>query len=158
MNPRPADRVYVMCARRLRRKMMNYIHHHRHHRHSPLIVQVAGSEPSSAAQDNKHDAFNALMLGPVYIERQCQRCDYSAMKLAVLFSLKSMETLENGLQTHSGASLQSCRSIDTDAWYKWALTKREKNTLFNTMNIILLQTERARYPLKQYRSSYGSNM
>ena len=33
-------------------------YHHR--RHSPLIAQAAGSEPSSAAQDNEHDAFNAL--------------------------------------------------------------------------------------------------
>ena len=41
--------------------------------------------------------------------------------LAILFSLKSMETLENGLQTHSGASLASCHSVDADAWCKWAL-------------------------------------
>ena len=41
----------------------------------------------------------------VYTERQ--RCDNSAMTLALLLSLKSMETLENGLQTHSGVSLQS---------------------------------------------------
>ena len=32
-----------------------------------------------------------------------------------------METLGKGLQTHYGASSQSCRSIDADAWYKWAL-------------------------------------
>ena len=35
--------------------------------------------------------------------------------------LKSMETLENGLQPHSGASLQSCCSVDADAWWKQAL-------------------------------------
>ena len=29
-----------------------------------------------------------------------------------------METLENGLQTHSGVSLESCRSVDADAWCK----------------------------------------
>ena len=45
------------------------------------------------------------------------------MTLAILFSLKSMETLENGLQPHSGASSQSCRSIDTDAWCKRALNE-----------------------------------
>ena len=31
------------------------------------------------------------VLGPVYTERQHQRCDNSAMMLAILFSLKSME-------------------------------------------------------------------
>ena len=49
---------------------------------------------------------------PVYTKRQRQRCDNSAMTLAILLSLKSMETLENRLQPHSGVSLQSCRSID----------------------------------------------
>ena len=39
-------------------------------------------------------------LGPVYTKRQCQRCDHSAMTLVILFSLNSMEILENGLQTH----------------------------------------------------------
>ena len=41
------------------------------------------------------------------------------MMLAILSSLKSMETLENGLQTHFGASLQSC--CNADAWCKRAL-------------------------------------
>ena len=41
--------------------------------------------------------------------------------LAILFSLKSVETLENGLQTHSGASSESCSSVNTDAWCKRAL-------------------------------------
>ena len=45
------------------------------------------------------------------------------MMLAILFSLKSMEMLENGLQQHSGASLQSCYSVDANAWCKWALIK-----------------------------------
>ena len=57
-------------------------------------------------------------LGPVYTKCQHQGCDHSAMTLVILFSLKSMETLENGLQTHSGASSQSGRSIDVDAWCK----------------------------------------
>ena len=37
-------------------------------------------------------------LGPIYIKRQRQRCDNSAMMIAVLFSLKTMESLQNGLQ------------------------------------------------------------
>ena len=52
------------------------------------------------------------------------------MTLVILFSLKLMETLENRLQTHSGASLQSCRSIDADAWCKWALTGSEGLFMF----------------------------
>ena len=48
-------------------------------------------------------------------------CSNSAMMLAILFSLKSMEMLGNGLQPQSGASSQSCRSVDADAWCKRAL-------------------------------------
>ena len=44
---------------------------------------------------------------PVYTKRQRQRCDHSTMMLAILFSLKSMETLENELQPHYGALSQS---------------------------------------------------
>ena len=73
------------------------------------------------------------VLGPVYTKRQRQLCDNSAMTLAILFSLKTMESLENRLKTQSGAtplfsmrtesqaSSQSCRTVDADAWYKWAL-------------------------------------
>ena len=55
------------------------------------------------------------------------------MKLVTLFSLNSVESLENGLQSHfevtplfsmrteSLTSLQSCRSVDADAWCKWAI-------------------------------------
>ena len=55
------------------------------------------------------------------------------MRLVILFPLKSIETLENGLQPHSGAtslfsmrtelqvSSHSCHSVDADAWRKWAL-------------------------------------
>ena len=58
----------------------------------------------------------------------------AAMTLAILFSLKTMESLENGLQPQSGAtplflmrteslaSLQNCRSIDADTWCKRTLT------------------------------------
>ena len=57
----------------------------------------------------------------VYTKRKRQRCGNSAMTPAILFSLKSMEMLENGLQPPSGASLQSCRRIDADTWCKQAL-------------------------------------
>ena len=65
-----------------------------------------------------------------------QRCDNSAMTLAILFSLKSMELLENRLQPHfratplfsmrteSQVALLSCCSVDADAWCKWALNKQ----------------------------------
>ena len=55
------------------------------------------------------------------------------MALAILFSLKTMESLKNGMQPQSVAtplfsmrteflvSSQSCRSVDADAWYKRAL-------------------------------------
>ena len=61
-----------------------------------------------------------------------QHCDNSAMMLAILFSLKSVQLLENRLQPHSGAtalfsmrtesqaSSQSFCSVDADTWCKWA--------------------------------------
>ena len=42
--------------------------------------------------------------GPVYTEHQSQCCDNSGLTLVILFSLKTMELLENGLQSHSGAN------------------------------------------------------
>ena len=71
----------------------------------------------------------------IYTKRQRQRCDNSAMTLAILFSLKSVELLQNGFATHFQAtplismrtklqaSLQSCRSVDADAdaWCKRTL-------------------------------------
>ena len=62
--------------------------------------------------------------GSIYTKRQRQGCDNSAMMLAILFSLKTMESLKNRvatqlhcfpMRTESLASLQSCRSIDADA-------------------------------------------
>ena len=38
-----------------------------------------------------------IRLGSVYTKRQRQRCDNSAMMLAILFSLKTMESLQNGV-------------------------------------------------------------
>ena len=78
------------------------------------------------------------VLGPVYTKCQRQRCDNSAMKLAILFSLKTMESLKNGLQPNSGvtplfsmrtvslASSQSCCCIDADAGCKQALNFCDK--------------------------------
>ena len=42
-----------------------------------------------------------VLSGPVYTKRQCQRCNNSAMTLEILFSLKTMESLKNGLQPQS---------------------------------------------------------
>ena len=71
-----------------------------------------------------------LLLGFVYTKRQRQRWHNPAMTLVILFSLKTVESLENGLQTRSGGLYcfhweQNCKchsSVDADAWYKWALT------------------------------------
>ena len=64
-----------------------------------------------------------LMLGlndplkrAVYTKHQRQCCDHSAMILVILLSLKSMEMLENGLQTHSGVALQSCTAALHFIW------------------------------------------
>ena len=39
-------------------------------------------------------------LGSLYTEHQCQCCTNSAMILAIQFSLKTMESLQNGVATH----------------------------------------------------------
>ena len=76
--------------------------------------------------------------GHVYTKQQHQHCDNSEMMLAILFSLKSMESFENGLQLHFGvillfsmrteslASLQSCCSVDADTWCKRTLRNIHK--------------------------------
>ena len=75
-------------------------------------------------------------LGPIYTKRQHQCCDNSVMMLAILLSMKSVESLQNGVATYfhttplismrtkTQASSQSCRSIDVDAWCKWAFRVR----------------------------------
>ena len=47
-------------------------------------------------------ANNALE--PVYIKRQRQRCDNSVTMLVILFSLKTVESLENVLHPQSGTN------------------------------------------------------
>ena len=44
------------------------------------------------------DGRRRFILGPVCTKRQRQRSDSSAMKLVILFSLKTMELLKNRLQ------------------------------------------------------------
>ena len=58
------------------------------------------------------------------------------MTLAILFSLKTMESLQNGvatyfqliplisMRTESQALSLSCRSVDADAWCKWSLKRQ----------------------------------
>ena len=46
------------------------------------------------------DELDYDILDPVYIKRQSQRCNNSAMKLAILFSLKTMELLQTGVATN----------------------------------------------------------
>ena len=71
-------------------------------------------------------------LGPIYTKHPRQRCDNCAMTLAILFLLKTLESLQNGvatyfqatplfsMRTELQASSQSCRSGDADAQCKSA--------------------------------------
>ena len=88
-----------------------------------------------------NDFRNQLVhsLGSVYSKPQRQRCDNSAMTLAILFSLKTMESLQIEVVTHfqasplismtieSLASSQSCHRVDADAWCKRALSQQFKS-------------------------------
>ena len=70
------------------------------------------------------------------------------MTLAILFSLKTMGSLQNGVATHfqltplfttdSLASLQSCCSVDADAWCKWALKLKGPNVRQKLMTFLLV--------------------
>ena len=74
---------------------------------------------------------------PVYNKCQRQLCGNSAMIVAILFSLKSMETLENGLQPHSGASSLSCRNADADDWRKRAFIARIRKKFCLPITLII---------------------
>ena len=79
-------------------------------------------------------------LEPSHTQRQHQGCDNSVVNLAILFSLTTMELLENDLQSHSGetplflmrteplALLQRCHSIDADASCKQARILQTKSS------------------------------
>ena len=80
---------------------------------------------------NRNFVSYGQYLGPIYPEHQRQCCDNFAMMLVILFSLKTMESLKNGLQSHSGVpplfsmrrvSLLRHRSVEADPWCKPALT------------------------------------
>ena len=53
---------------------------------------------------NKRNTSNDAYLGPIYTKHQRQYCDNSGMMLAVLFSLKTMELLQNGVATYFQAT------------------------------------------------------
>ena len=67
-------------------------------------------------------------LGSVCTERQHQRCNNDDMFLNLLLSLKTMESLQNGVATQFSSDsivfnensiasiMQSCHSVDADAW------------------------------------------
>ena len=76
------------------------------------------------------------------------KADNSAMTLATLLSLKTMESLQNGGASHFQAtplfsmrtvllvSLQNCRSFDADAWCEWALMFSQAFVILSTIGLI----------------------
>ena len=113
-----------------------------------IVSSYAGNTSSMVICAHSEIRYDLAILysEPIYTKHQCQCCGNTAMTLAILFSLKSVELLENGLQTYSGVtplfsmrtesqvSSQSCHSIDADAWCKWALT------VLKSVNHIFLAT------------------
>ena len=67
------------------------------------------------------------LTGPVYTEHQSQHCDNSAIMLVILFSLKTMESLQNGLQPISSDAIvfneNSMASVITELsqYWRWCL-------------------------------------
>ena len=78
-------------------------------------------------------AIGSTVLGPVYTRHQRQCCDNSGIMLAILFLLKTMGLLQNGVATYFQGtplfsmrtvlldSLQSCCCIDADDFCKQPL-------------------------------------
>ena len=97
---------------------------------------------------------------------QCQCCDNSAMMPAILFSLKSMELLENGLQPYSGAtplfsmrtqllaSWQSCHTIATNIWCICIFENNRNNSNKNSNS----KNEFCTHSLRQHQSSNRHNV
>ena len=92
-------------------------------------VQVQDCKNQQIEQSRAFARSYYMVIPKVFTERQKQRCDNSAITLTILFLLKTMDSLKNGLRStppHSGAtplfsrrtellaSLQSCRSVDAD--------------------------------------------
>ena len=62
-------------------------------------VTLPVSTPSVSPQSCVRRFLKLCDLGSVYTKRQCQCCDNSVMMLAILFSLKTVESLQNGVAT-----------------------------------------------------------
>ena len=101
--------------------------------HSQLLRHIMHYLSPISAVPLETRTTSGQMLGLVYAKRQGQRCDNSVMTLVILFSLKTMESLQVRVATHfraillfsmrtvSLASTQSCRSFDADSWCTRAL-------------------------------------
>ena len=80
------------------------------------------------------DALSITLFGRDHLGIQTRAFINSAMSLVIPFSLKTMESLQNGVATYFQAtplismrtklqsSSQSCRSVDGDAWCEQAIT------------------------------------
>ena len=44
--------------------------------------------------------YSLNLLGPVYTKHQSQRCENPVMTLVILFSWETVESLQNGVETH----------------------------------------------------------
>ena len=97
-----------------------------------VAPEVAGDQGGHPVQ-GREESRCGLFLGLVHTERQRHFCHNAAMMLAILFSLKTVESLENGLQPHPGATpmfsmrteslalSQSYRNVDSDTQCKLVL-------------------------------------
>ena len=59
---------------------------------------ISGSSGRVGVSEKHETHAAALFLGPSYTKRQYQYCDNSAMMLVILFLLKTMESLQKGVQ------------------------------------------------------------
>ena len=72
----------------------------------------AFTQPDAETGTDTDKSTQNSMLGPVYTKHQHQHCNNSVMMLAILLSLKTMESLQNGVATHlQAASLFSMRTV-----------------------------------------------
>ena len=77
---------------------------HKGCRHCAAPRMNSRSDLRETEGDDLQQAEKPRELEVRYVKGPRQLCDNSAMTLAILLSLKSVESLENGLQSYSGAT------------------------------------------------------
>ena len=81
-----------------------------------MQMQTLGTNTTTCC--NRIPFLKTQILGPIYTEGHSERFDNSAMMPIVLLSLKTMESLQNGITTHFQVTQRLCfyRHLSFHSW------------------------------------------